>query len=186
MTNAGSDRLAGALNGATPEFWLRPVVPLSGPSGRAAIADGRAMPLTGGGAGLAFADVEIVIRDAQSETGMATAIAPIAEARRWARSHGWSERFEALLQALTAPREIWAGLDLSRPRIMAIINVTPDSFSDGGDHLDAAAAVAFGKAMLAAGADVLDIGGESTRPGSAPVTPAEEIHRIEPVIRELA
>jgi len=186
LTNPGLDRLAGALSGTAAGFWLRPVAPLSGPSARAAIGDRRAMPLAGSGAGLAFTELEIVIRDADSETGMATAVAPVAEARRWASSHGWSQRFEALLQALGAPRESWAGLDFSRPRIMAIVNVTPDSFSDGGDHLDAAAAVASGKAMLAAGADILDIGGESTRPGSAPVTPAEEIHRIEPVIRELA
>lgn len=143
------------------------------------------MPLAGGAAGLAFADVEVVIRDA-SEAGMTGAVASIADARSWAASHGWTARFDALMEALVAPRARWAGLDFSRPRIMAIVNVTPDSFSDGGDHLDAAAAVAFGKAALAAGADILDIGGESTRPGSHPVEPAEEIRRIEPVIRELA
>jgi dihydropteroate synthase len=69
---------------------------------------------------------------------------------------------------------------------MGILNVTPDSFSDGGDHLDAAAAIASGKAMLEAGADILDIGGESTRPGARPIDPAMEIDRIETVVRELA
>ena len=71
-------------------------------------------------------------------------------------------------------------------RIMAIVNVTPDSFSDGGAHLDARAAVDHAKACLAAGAEILDIGGESTRPGAAPVTAEEEQTRILPVIAALA
>jgi dihydropteroate synthase len=181
------DRLATALAGQGPAaaFWLRPLAAISGPAARAAITDARAVPLAGG-APLAFSQVEVVIRDTGSEAGMTGAIASIADARSWAVSHGWAARFDALLKALAAPRASWAGIDFTRPRIMAIVNVTPDSFSDGGDHLDAAAAVAYGKAALAAGADILDIGGESTRPGSLPVDPAEEIRRIEPVIRELA
>jgi dihydropteroate synthase len=69
---------------------------------------------------------------------------------------------------------------------MGILNITPDSFSDGGRHFDAAAAIAAGHAMLEAGADILDIGGESTRPGAEPVLPDEEIARVIPVVRELA
>ncbi|MDD2705587.1 MAG: dihydropteroate synthase [Acidocella sp.] len=80
----------------------------------------------------------------------------------------------------------WAGLSLSRPLVMGILNVTPDSFSDGGAHFSAEDAIAAGQRMLAAGADILDIGGESTRPGSTPVPPAEEIARIAPVIAALA
>ncbi|OLP61394.1 dihydropteroate synthase [Xaviernesmea oryzae] len=73
-----------------------------------------------------------------------------------------------------------------RAQIMAIVNVTPDSFSDGGAHLDPAAAVAHAKACHAAGAAILDIGGESTRPGAAPVTAEDEQARILPVIARLA
>jgi dihydropteroate synthase len=80
----------------------------------------------------------------------------------------------------------FAGLTLDRPLIMGIVNVTPDSFSDGGDHLDPAAAVAAGLAMAAAGADILDVGGESTRPGAAPVSIDEERRRVVPVVRALA
>jgi dihydropteroate synthase len=69
---------------------------------------------------------------------------------------------------------------------MGVVNVTPDSFSDGGRNLDPARAIAAGHAMLEAGAHILDIGGESTRPGAEPVTPEEEQRRILPVIRELA
>ena len=65
---------------------------------------------------------------------------------------------------------------------MGILNVTPDSFSDAGETADAAAAIDRGHAMLEAGADILDIGGESTRPGAAPVAAEEEIRRILPVV----
>ncbi len=70
--------------------------------------------------------------------------------------------------------------------VMGIVNVTPDSFSDGGRFLDPAAAVAHGRALLAEGADVLDVGGESTRPGAAPVAAAEELERVLPVVEALA
>lgn len=69
---------------------------------------------------------------------------------------------------------------------MGIVNVTPDSFSDGGEAFETSAAVARGRAMAAAGADILDIGGESTRPGSAPVSEEEERRRVLPVIEALA
>ena len=73
-----------------------------------------------------------------------------------------------------------------RPLVMGVINVTPDSFSDGGRYVDPAAAVAHGRALLADGADWLDVGGESTRPGSAPVDEAEELRRVLPVVEALA
>ncbi|MDE2318872.1 MAG: dihydropteroate synthase [Rhodospirillales bacterium] len=80
----------------------------------------------------------------------------------------------------------WAGLRLNRPLVMGILNVTPDSFSDGGLHFSPQAAIQAGQRMLAEGADILDIGGESTRPGAAPVPIGLEIDRITPVIRALA
>jgi dihydropteroate synthase len=80
----------------------------------------------------------------------------------------------------------WAGLSLDQPRVMGALNVTPDSFSDGGVYQDTDAAVQAGLAMAAAGADIIDIGGESTRPGAEPTTPDEECARVVPVIRALA
>ncbi len=71
-------------------------------------------------------------------------------------------------------------------KLMGILNVTPDSFSDGGLHFDTAAAVAHGRALFAEGAAWVDVGGESTRPGAAPVAPAEEADRVVPVVRALA
>lgn len=81
---------------------------------------------------------------------------------------------------------VWAGLTLDRPRVMGILNVTPDSFSDGGIHFDPAVAIASGLTMASGGADIIDVGGESTRPGAPPVPAAIEQARVIPVIRALA
>jgi dihydropteroate synthase len=80
----------------------------------------------------------------------------------------------------------WAGLRLDRTLVMGILNVTPDSFSDGGSRMAAETAVAAGLAMAADGADIVDVGGESTRPGAEPVPPDLEQERVVPVIRGLA
>lgn len=77
-------------------------------------------------------------------------------------------------------------LKFDRPRIMGVLNVTPDSFSDGGDHLDTDAAIAHGLKMLDDGADIIDVGGESTRPGFTPVDPDTEARRVLPVVQALA
>jgi dihydropteroate synthase len=75
---------------------------------------------------------------------------------------------------------------LDRPRVMGIVNVTPDSFSDGGAHASVEAAVAHGLRLAAEGADILDVGGESTRPGADEVAAEEELRRVIPVIERLA
>jgi dihydropteroate synthase len=76
-------------------------------------------------------------------------------------------------------------LALQYPAVMGILNVTPDSFSDGGRYLDLGAAVQHATAMMEEGADIIDIGGESTRPGAEPVSPGEEIKRVIPVIERI-
>jgi len=75
-------------------------------------------------------------------------------------------------------------IDLSRPQVMGIVNVTPDSFSDGGQHASTRAALAHCELLLKEGADILDIGGESTRPGAPPVPLEQELARVLPVVRE--
>ncbi len=93
-------------------------------------------------------------------------------------------------KALTSPRPpMQLGertVRLDQPQVMGIVNVTPDSFSDGGQFVDAVAAAAAGADMAAAGAAIIDVGGESTRPGAKPVWEGDEIERIAPVIRQLA
>jgi dihydropteroate synthase len=90
-----------------------------------------------------------------------------------------------LVDRLTARRPRLAGLALTQPRIMGIVNVTPDSFSDGGQHDTTARAIDHGLRLVEEGADILDIGGESTRPGSDPVALDEELRRVMPVIEGL-
>jgi dihydropteroate synthase len=75
---------------------------------------------------------------------------------------------------------------VSDVKLMGVVNVTPDSFSDGGLYLDPSAAIAHGRELAAAGATILDVGGESTRPGAAPVAADEELRRVEPVVAALA
>ena len=86
-------------------------------------------------------------------------------------------------QVLELPRP---GANIRRPLVMGIVNVTPDSFSDGGRHADVEAAVAHGLALVADGADLLDVGGESTRPYSTPVDAEEEWRRVGEVVHRLA
>lgn len=132
-----------------------------------------AVPL--GGTGLAFRHARLWSRgEAHDEATAFDVTAPPPEA-------------VALLALVSAPRPRLLPTPASdRPLVMGTLNVTPDSFSDGGRFLDARAAIAAGEAMRAAGADLLDIGGESTRPGAAPVPEEEEQARVLPVIRALS
>ena len=121
-----------------------------------------ALPLAGGWCW--FDTVEELHRDAAPRPRPAADIPQDARAR------------------LCAPRPGLAGLGLDSPRLMGILNVTPDSFSDGGEHFDPSTATAHALAMRDAGADIIDIGGESTRPGATEVAFDEEIRRTASVI----
>ncbi|UFN47453.1 dihydropteroate synthase [Roseomonas sp. OT10] len=154
------------------ERWLEPLALLHGHGAALAVAAGAAVPL--GGEGAAFTLARLV------EEGRTIAVLPPDRL-----PPGW----DGALAALARPLPSFAGIvprAPGMPLVMGILNATPDSFSDGGRHLRAEAAVAAGHAMLEAGADILDVGGESTRPGAAPVTPEEEAARILPVVRALA
>ncbi|MDD9990212.1 MAG: dihydropteroate synthase [Rhodospirillales bacterium] len=107
---------------------------------------------------------------------------------RWAEKNapGTADEIAALSARLSARRGPVCGLALDRPHLMGVLNVTPDSFSDGGDFAAEDEAIAHGRAMAAAGADIIDVGGESTRPGSQAPSEAEELRRVIPVIRALA
>ncbi|MDX5381488.1 MAG: dihydropteroate synthase [Rhodobacterales bacterium] len=139
--------------------YVRPLV-LTGPE-----RPDHALPLAGGP--LVFDRVEILSRHA------APRVIPAHEAPADA------------LDRLTAPRAPVAGLDMGRVNIMGILNVTPDSFTDGGRHNAPAAALAHAQAMQGQGADIIDVGGESTRPGARAVSSEDEIARTAPVITTL-
>jgi dihydropteroate synthase len=135
-----------------------------------------ALPLAGGILG--FRACEVIRRNAGTTTRTIEPVAGLA-ARQGPNAEVWLDR-------LAAPRAPFAGVAMDRPQVMGVINVTPDSFSDGGDRFDAGAAVADGLAMSEAGAAFLDVGGESTRPGAEPVPLEEELRRVLPVVRGLA
>jgi len=158
-------------------FALRPEGLIAGPAAVRALESGDALLLAGGP--LAFTACEVV-----AEAGRV--ILPVAEARAWAAKAGLGHEMTAAIGRVTASRPPFAGLTLYRPRIMGVVNVTPDSFSDGGDFADTESAIAHGLALRQAGADILDVGGESTRPGSDPLPVEVELARVLPVIEALA
>lgn len=154
--------------------------------------------ISGGSLGIAcsvpgrrFAAARVVVRDAGETVWQETvAAADMADALD-RLPEVIAGQLEIQLARLQAPQKglRLPGRDLpfafTRPRIMGILNVTPDSFSDGGKFLDRDAAIRHARAMIAEGADIIDIGGESTRPGAKPVWEGEEAERVVPVIEAL-
>ncbi|MCC7274386.1 MAG: dihydropteroate synthase [Alphaproteobacteria bacterium] len=165
---------------AGSSLYVTPVAFATGDAARALADAGEAVSLAGGPG--AFTAAEVALRrDGHVDTAIASvaAIARLAAGgdAAGAALHRW-------LTALSAEPPAFAGR--GGPQVMGIVNVTPDSFSDGGDRFDPDAAVAAGEAMTAAGAALVDVGGESTRPGSVPVGEAEELRRVIPVVTRLA
>jgi dihydropteroate synthase len=147
--------------------YLRPLELSWGPDARRAIADRRAGRL-GGSEAIAFSAVEMISRDGAIVTRQVT---PYSDASR-----------DGLpLAAIESSRDFGA----ARPLLMGIVNVTPDSFSDGGLFARTGNAIAHGLKLAEEGADILDIGGESTRPGSEGVPVEEELARVLPVVEAL-
>jgi dihydropteroate synthase len=169
---------------ADDRLWLRPLGLVYGHAAAEAVAAGLARPLAR--PGLAFSMVASI--GLGSDRRPVSVTAPIAEFEGWVTNAGrrFSLRARERIALLSAARRPWAGFPLDRPLVMGVLNVTPDSFSDGGRWLDAERAVAHGRALVAAGADIVDVGGESTRPGAAELPAGEEIRRVEPVVRALA
>ncbi|HEX8256647.1 MAG TPA: dihydropteroate synthase [Allosphingosinicella sp.] len=156
-------------------IYLRPTAFIDAPFGH----DGKVARLAGGMQ--FFAAVELI--------GPAGAeLVPVAEME--ARLAGLGDRVGAAWRNLTSARAPLAvggrTIRLDQPQVVGIVNVTPDSFSDGGRHAEPAAAAEAGFAMAAAGAAIIDVGGESTRPGAKPVWEGDEIARVLPVVRTLA
>lgn len=156
-------------------LYLRPLGFLYGAAATLAARERHAGFLAGGP--VAFSLVEII----EGTPGKSSArIIPFADC-----AASKDEIMAARLDRLAHPRAPIAGMALDRPHIMGVVNVTPDSFSDGGLYDTSDAAVARGAVLMAQGADILDIGGESTRPGSDAVDAAHEADRILPVIKGL-
>jgi len=149
--------------------YLRPTALLRGEAAACARVAGAALPLAGGG--IAFSALELADR----------------ERRAWLGVERLSE-FEdnPRIEALQVPPPPFAGIAMDAPSLMGVLNVTPDSFSDGGRYGGIDDAIAHGLALAEAGAAIVDVGGESTRPGAAPIPVEEECARVLPVVRALA
>ena len=161
--------------------YVRPLGLISGAVAQSMCADGQALPLAGGP--LAFTHGEVISRDKSGNPQRS--VLPVPELK-----DSPSETVGACLARLSEPRGLFADAALADagvlPLVMGILNVTPDSFYDGGDYADLDAAIAHGRALHAAGANLVDIGGESTRPGAEPVPVDEELARVIPVVTALA
>jgi dihydropteroate synthase len=158
------------------QLYIRPLGLLWGEDADAAVSEAQAGRIAGGLA--AFALAELISREGRQVKR------EIRHYRDVADSH---DRFlRRRLELIEEPRAAVAGVSLSRPSVIGIINVTPDSFSDGGESATEAEAVARGLRLTKAGASIIDVGGESTRPGSLGVSLEEERKRVIPVVRALA
>ncbi|MBJ7534829.1 dihydropteroate synthase [Rhodomicrobium vannielii ATCC 17100] len=160
-----------------PGLYLEPTGFLYGEIARQAIAAGEALPLAG--------SPRIAFSAARLQEGGPGGIRNIF-LRASALPQLSEPRVKALLARIIEPRADIAGVPMDGPRIMGILNVTPDSFSDGGDHFATDAALAHAADLVRHGTDFIDVGGESTRPGSDPVDVEEEVRRILPVLEGLA
>ncbi|HLT00687.1 MAG TPA: dihydropteroate synthase [Geminicoccaceae bacterium] len=163
-------------------IYLRPLGVIAGPAANDAIAAGFALPLAGGPA--AFTGCEVWRRGPEDTARL---VLPATDLAAWLERQPEPLRAEGaqfLDRLLAAPA--WPdGLPRRRPLIMGVVNVTPDSFSDGGQFVTPEAAIAHGLRLREEGADIVDVGGESTRPGAAPVSAEEELERVIPVIEAL-
>jgi dihydropteroate synthase len=161
---------------ADAKLYLRPLGFLYGDTAAEAVAEGIALPLAG--SAIAFPAAELI-------EGV-----PVSTERRLLTAKDLQVSHDAelarVLKAITAPRPPFAGLALMRPLIMGIVNVTPDSFSDGGLYDTTEGAIVRAAELASAGADIVDVGGESTRPGSDPVEEGDELGRVLPVLEGLA
>jgi len=160
---------------ADGKLYLRPIGFLYGPPADAAVEDGLALPLAGGP--IAFTSAVLIEGD------------PTSSQRRLFTAHALEEArdadLNAVLKRVMRPRPPFAGLSLTRPLLMGIVNVTPDSFSDGGLYDETEGAITHAAELASEGAAIVDIGGESTRPGSDPVEHDEELSRVLPVLEGL-
>lgn len=161
---------------ADGKLYLRPIGLLYGPPADAAVEHGLALPLAGGP--IAFTAAVLIEGEAGNSQRRLSAAATLKNVR--------DADLAKVLARVTSPRPPFAGLDLARPALMGIVNVTPDSFSDGGLYDTTEGAIVHAAGLATEGAAIVDIGGESTRPGADTVEDDEELARVLPVLEGLA
>ncbi len=164
-------------------LYLRPVAMVSGAIAGNLVASGHALPIAGGP--IAFPACEVCTKYGG---GTKRIVATCQTIRKWAKGlpPTLERRIDLLFSRLSEARAWPDRTTYARPRLMGILNVTPDSFSDPGAFADPGVAIQHAAALAAAGADIIDVGGESTRPGALPADSEVEAERVLPVIRGLA
>jgi dihydropteroate synthase len=165
------------------QLYMAPAGFVSAPS-----IEGCSLSVAGGM--YAFTALEVISSEKGKRVGQWTVPLSQFEGFKATLPTTFNSRFDALLTNITNPRRNLefkgsAPLTFDTPTIMAILNVTPDSFSDGGDFINLEVAINAAKEMVVDGADIIDIGGESTRPGAAQISEAEEGERVLPVFKAL-
>jgi len=182
-TSPGLPRGFAFAAGMAAPIALRPTGLVAGAAGAAMAAAGTGRRL--GGGKLVFTACEAFLHGAAAVT---IASAPLEALCAWAAAEGApaADAVPALLTRLATPPPPFAAIPLDRPRIVGIVNTSPDSFHADSAFADAAGAIDHGTALAAAGADIVDVGGESSRPGARPTSEAAELARVVPVVRGLA
>jgi dihydropteroate synthase len=163
-------------------FRLVPEGLVAGKTAAAVVSSGEGRWLAGGPP--AFTRARLLWRTAEGAAGEATF--GLEALRIWADQAGGGSNLDTALERLSAPRTEIVRVAHKRPKIVGVLNVTPDSFSDGGTFDSTDVAIRHGVTMTEEGADLIDIGGESTRPGAGPVSSEDQCRRILPVIEGLA
>jgi len=168
------------------KYYVQPLAMVRGCSASEALEKEMALPLAG--TGLAFSMIKIISRQGQAER--TEEILPVSRLKNHLTglSNIAQQKIERLIENISRPRDLSRlspRAEIKVPLIQGILNVTPDSFSDGGQFHTQKQAQAHAEALIEAGADILDIGGESTRPGAAAVSLDEEIGRVIPVVEKL-
>ena len=161
---------------ADAKLYLRPIGFLYGDMAAKAVAEGLALPLAGGA--IAFTAAELIEGTPRAAKRRLITVQDLARSR--------DADLGLVLERVTTPRPPFAGLAFTRPLIMGIVNVTPDSFSDGGLYDTTEGAIVHAAELAKDGADIVDVGGELTRPGSDAVEEGEELSRVIPVLEGLA
>jgi dihydropteroate synthase len=161
---------------AVAKLYLRPIGFLYGDIAAEALTEGVALPLAGGT--IAFTAAELIEGTPSSTERRLLTAKELAASR--------DPDLARVFKSIITPRPPFAGLSFTRPLIMGIVNVTPDSFSDGGLYDTTEGAIVHAAELASVGADIVDVGGESTRPGSDAVDESEELSRVLPVLEGLA
>ena len=182
MSSISSEKDSNFVSNEKGKLYVRPLGIVHGCRVKEIVNSGRGLPLTESGA---FTSCQMIVRDKKGERVDELAVTSLTD---WQKKNGTylSRLLEKIVGRIGNTRQTIVGQSLSNPLIVGIVNITPDSFSDGGEYQTVDRAIARGRELFEAGAALIDVGGESTRPGANPVSADVEQRRVIPVVSALA